>query len=121
MESKPKLRPLDFQPVFYQNQQMWFLRDPLHLTDFQLFFPAAMAQLLAFVDGQHTAQEIHAAFCRQIGVEIDFEITGDALARLDEACLLDNERANEAKERLLAIYRGPALSSTSAGRSRVSG
>ncbi len=108
MESKPRLRPLDFQPVYYQNQQMWFLRDPLHLTDLQLFFPAAMTQFLAFLDGQHTAREIHAAFCRQIGVELDFEIVGDALARLDEACLLDNERAQATKERLLAEYRAQA-------------
>ena len=101
MEFKPKLRPLDFQPVYYQDQQMWFLRDPLHLTDLQLFFPAPMVQLLAFLDGQHTPQEIHAAFCHQIGVEIDYEIVNEALSRLDEACLLDNDRSKRAKDGLL--------------------
>ena len=105
MELKPKLRPLDFQPVFYQEQQMWFLRDPLHLTDLQLIFPTPMVQLLAFLDGRHTPQEIHNAFCRHIGVEIDYEIVNEALSRLDEACLLDNERSKQAQERLLAEYR----------------
>jgi len=105
MEPKPTLRPLDFQPVYYQEQQMWFLRDPLHLTDLQLFFPAPMVQLLAFLDGEHTPREIHAAFCRQIGIEIEFEIVSEALSRLDEACLLDNERARKAKDELLNAYR----------------
>ena len=116
MELKPKLRPLDFQPVFYQDQQMWFLRDPLQLTDQQLVFPAPMMQLLAFLDGRNTPQEIHIAFCHHIGVEIDYEIVNEALSRLDEACLLDNERSKQAKDMLLAEYRAqphrlPALAS----------
>ena len=84
---------------------MWFLRDPLHLTDLQLIFPAPMMQLLAFLNGKHTQQEIHIAFCRQIGVEIDYKIVDEALSRLDEACLLDNERSKEAKDKILAEYR----------------
>ena len=101
----PKLRPLDFQPVYYQNQQMWYLRDPLHLTDQQLIFPASMTPLLALLNGEQSIREIHASFCQHIGEAIDFTITVEALSRLDEACLLDNARSHEAKERILASYR----------------
>lgn len=105
MENNPKLRPLDFQPVYYQDQQMWYLRDPLHLTDLQLIFPAPMTPLLALLDGEHSAEEIHANFRRQIGEPIDYKIVSEALSRLDEACLLENERSKQAKEQLLAAYR----------------
>ncbi len=105
MEHKPKLRPLDFQPVYYQGQQMWYLRDPLNLTDQQLVFPPAMTPLLALLDGEHSAQQIHAGFCNQLGEAIDFKITAAALSRLDEACLLENARSRQAAAQILAEYR----------------
>ena len=93
MDQNPKLRLLDFQPVYYQDQQMWYLRDPLHLTDHQLIIPTALAPLLTLLDGERTVPEIYEGFCIQIGEVIDFEIISEALSRLDEACLLDNERS----------------------------
>lgn len=105
MSEKPALRPLDFQPIIHQGQQMWFLRDPLQLTDYQLVIPAPLAQMLIFCDGTHTPQEIHEAFCRQIGQEVEYEIIADALERLDLACLLDNARSRQARQALLDQYR----------------
>lgn len=102
---KPILRPLDFQPVTYQNQQMWLLRDPLQLTKYQLIMPAALAQMLIFCDGTRTPREIHAAFCGLVGNEVDYRVVADALEQLDVACLLDNERSREAHGALLATYR----------------
>ena len=116
--SFPNLRPLDFQPVTYQNQPMWLLRDPLKLSSQQLIFPAPLAQMLMFVDGTRTPAEIHRVFCRQIGAEIDFEIVASTLERLDAACLLDNTRARAVQRDLLAAYhaqphRPPALADLS--------
>ncbi|MCI0398714.1 MAG: AmmeMemoRadiSam system protein B [Chloroflexi bacterium] len=105
MFDKPCLRPLDFQPVEFQGQPMWLLRDPLELTDYQLILPPALAQMLIFCDGTHTPQEIQVAFSRHAGVPIDFSIVQDTLAALDEACLLDNERAAQARQAHLATYR----------------
>ena len=111
---KPRLRPLDFKPVVYQGQPMWFLHDPLQLSQKQLFLPQGMGPLLVFMDGTRTVEEIHAAFCAQVGVELDPQITLNALARLNEACLLDNDAARSAKqtqlfEYRLQPYRPPAL------------
>ena len=115
---KPKLRALDFQPVFHQGQQMWYLCDPLRLTSQQLVVPGPMAHLLSYLDGMRTPSQIHRDFCRAIGESIDFAIISDALQQLDAACLLDNARARQAQAEQLAAYRAqpqrsPALADLS--------
>ena len=105
MDEKPRLRQLDFQPVYHQGEQMWYLRDPMELSSEQLVMPPALAQLLLFCDGNHTPQQIHAAFCQQIGQPLDFIITEQALAQLDAACLFDNERARQALEQQKIDFR----------------
>ena len=102
---RPILRPLDFQPVLYQGQPMWFLRDPLQLSDKQLFMPEAMGPLLAFMDGKRTPAQIHDAFCQMVGERLDPELTLEAINRLDEAYLLENENSKQAKRDLLVDYR----------------
>ena len=72
---------------------MWLLRDPLQLTDYQLIMTAPLAQMLIYCDGTRTPEEIHAAFCQQMGGEIGFEIVTDALAQL-EAPLVDFLKKN---------------------------
>lgn len=118
MSSKPSLRPLDFQPVLYQGQQMWYLRDPLQLSQYQIIMPQALAQMLIFCDGAHTPPQIHEAFCQRLGVEVEFEIIADSLAQLDAACLLVNERSQRALQALrdeyrAQLYRQPALADLS--------
>ena len=102
---KPSLRPLDFQPVFHQGQRMWMLRDPLRLSPRQLFMPAELTPLLILCDGTRTLPQIHQAFCDHLGFPVPFAIVSDTLRQFDEACLLQNERAQTARERLLQQYR----------------
>jgi len=114
----PALRPLDFQPITHQGQQMWLLRDPLQLSTYQLIFPPALAQMLIYLDGRHTLQEIHHILNDQLGLPIDAATLEDALYQLDKALLLDNNHAQQAKAELLAQYRAqpyrpPALADLS--------
>ena len=118
MTDKPSLRPLDIQPVVYQGQQMWYLRDPLQLTHYQIIMPQALAQMLLFCDGAHTPPQIHEAFCQHLGAEVEFEVIADSLAQLDAACLLVNERSQQALQALRDEYRAqpyrrPALADLS--------
>ena len=118
MSNKPRLRPLDFQPVTYQGQQVWYLRDPQQLSQYQIFMPPALAQMLMYCDGMHTPQEIHSALCLQLGAELEFKVVEDALAQLDEACLLENERTQKRLDELKEEYRAqphrpPALADLS--------
>ncbi|HRQ38212.1 MAG TPA: AmmeMemoRadiSam system protein B [Chloroflexota bacterium] len=118
MTEKPKLRLLDYQPVYHMGQQMWYLHDPLQLTHYQLVMPPALAQMLLFVDGSRDAVEIHRALCQYLGVELELAVVHDALAQMDEACLLDNARS---QQRLAAArdeyraqpFRPPALAKNS--------
>lgn len=102
---KPSLRPLDFQPIMHEGQRMWYLRDPLQVTDYQLLVPAPLAQMLVFCDGKHTLEEIHAAFAHAMGGAIDMAIITQTLARLDEACLLNNAHFRQVRQSLLDTYR----------------
>lgn len=115
---KPKLRPLDFQPVIHQGQQMWLLNDPLRLSGRQLIVPQVLASLLLYCDGTRSEEDIHAAFCQHIGEHIPAEIVNNALTQLDEACYFDNERTWQLKQTLLNEYRAqphrpPALADLS--------
>ena len=114
MSYKPKLRPLDFQPIVYQDQQMWLVRDPLELTDYQLILTQALAQIVIFFDGMHEIDEIQAAFSGQYGSDFNVEMIQDTLAKLDEAYLLDNKRSQDViriqlQEYRAQPYRSPAL------------
>jgi hypothetical protein len=118
LTENPKLRPLDFQQVYHQEQQMWYLRDPLQLTPYQLIMPPALAQMLIFCDGTHTPLEIHAAFCAHIGQHVDYDIITDTLTQLDQACLLENAHSGQVQADLLTEYRNtpfrpPALADLS--------
>ena len=84
---------------------MWYLRDPLALTSYQVIMPQALAQIIPFCDGNFSPTQIHAAFCQQIGETVDYAIITDTLTQLDEACLLENERSQHAKQAQLEAYR----------------
>lgn len=118
MNDKPALRRLDFQPVSYQGQQMWLLRDPYQLSERQLIFPAPLAQMLVYCDGTRSEAEIHAAWCDSLGGFAPLQVVRDTLAELDSAFLLRNERSAAAERGLLEQYRAaphrpPALAGLS--------
>lgn len=114
MSKKPVLRPLDFQPVLYQDREMWLLRDPMRLAEQQLLLPAPLAQLLTYLDGKRDLAEIREAFQQDVGQDIEPDIIRYTLQQLDEACLLENDRSHRAKAEQLRAYhaqphRPPAL------------
>jgi AmmeMemoRadiSam system protein B len=86
-------------------EQMWYLRDPLELTEYQLVMPPALAQILLFIDGTRTVSEIHQALCQYLGIDLDYNIVVDTIAQLDKACLLDNENAQQALAQSRQAYR----------------
>ena len=118
MSTQPTLRAVEFQPVIYEGQTMWLLRDPLQLSNEQLIVPRALAQMLLLVDGTRSAKEIHAEFCAQMGEEVAYEIVSSTLEQLDRACLLENERSQSAQVAAIEQYRAqpfrpPALADIS--------
>lgn len=117
MSATPRLRPLDFQPVIYQNQQMWLVRDPLELTDYQLILTPTLAQVLILLDGSRNTYQIQADFESFFGLPIELEVVEDALEQLDRACLLENERYHQRLQAHLNVFRSQRIRpATLAGR-----
>ncbi len=105
MSTKPTLRLLDFQPVIYQGQQLWLLRDPMQLSEQQLFLPTPLAIMLSLMDGTRDLQQLHRDFCIEVGELVPFEVVQETIDALDSAYLLDNERSRQAMQRELAAFR----------------
>jgi AmmeMemoRadiSam system protein B len=64
-----------------------------------------MAGMLTFFDGRRNLDAIHKAFCNYVGDSVDFALVAEAVAKLDEACLLDNDRARQARQAQLEAFR----------------
>lgn len=116
--TKPRLRPIDFQPVQHQGQWAWLLRDPLQLSPYQLIVPAHLAQLLVFCDGSRTLTQIQQALQQQYGLNLPYSIISETLSQCDTAFLLDNEQSQKACQQRLKDYRAqpyrpPALANLS--------
>ena len=104
-EAYPKLRPLNIQPYQQDGQSMLLLRDPLGLTDQMLGLPQALAPLLGLCDGTRDLVGIHTALTVRWGIRISRQTLNQLVGTLEEACLLDNERAAAAMQHALSAYR----------------
>ncbi len=87
---------------------MWLLRDPWQLSDRQLIFPQALAQMLHLCDGTRTPEAIQRELSRQLGHDVPFTAIEEALSELDRSFLLRNERFESERVRHLQAYRAQA-------------
>ncbi|MFK7800465.1 MAG: AmmeMemoRadiSam system protein B [Anaerolineae bacterium] len=101
----PKIRPLDFQSVNHQGEQVWLVRDPHEITSAQLILPPVLAQMTVYCDGLHDIPSIYAALERDLGGQIPQGVLEEALETLDEACMLDNDRFQQKKDEVVAEFR----------------
>ena len=51
---KPELRNVSVQRTVYQGEQVFFIQDPLKLTEAAILLPQALGPLALLCDGQHT-------------------------------------------------------------------
>lgn len=114
METKPRLRPVDAQPFEQSGRPMIFLRDPLGLSEQMVAVPAEVGPVLALADGTRDLHAIQAGLLARFRMSIRVKTLEEIFAALDAVYLLDNERAEEAKQAALeryraAPYRPPAL------------
>ena len=102
----PKLRGVDVRPHRQNGHIYYLLADPLELSEGALLVPQALGPVLALCDGTLAdANAIRFALAQRYQIRVDVETVADLLAALDEACLLENERADEAIGRKIEAYR----------------
>jgi AmmeMemoRadiSam system protein B len=102
----PKLRTdLEIIPANYRGQQTLIIRDFLGLIQKPILLQGEALNLIGFLDGRSTIQDIQLALVRQRGgVFVSSESIENLLAELDLAFLLDSPRYSQAKNRLIAEY-----------------
>ncbi|RIK40832.1 MAG: AmmeMemoRadiSam system protein B [Chloroflexi bacterium] len=117
-ERYPKLRSLDIRPCQHEGRHYLLLRDPAQLSPHPLLVPQPLALVLAFCDGTRDAGGLASAFYETYGITAPLAPVEELVAALDEALMLENERAAQAHLAALedfrnAPYRPPALAGLS--------
>jgi len=102
----PKLRTdLEIIPANYQGQQALIIRDFLGLIQKPILLQGEALNLIGFLDGRSTIQDIRLTLVRQRGgVFVSSESIEKLLLELDLAFLLDSPRYHQAKNRLIAEH-----------------
>src|SRR5512135_726593 len=101
----PKLRLIDAQPVSYEGETYLLLRDPLGLTDKSLLIPQPMIPALALCDGTRSPATLRAALAIRYGLFLSTQRIEEFLSALDDALLLENDRARQARAIAQAQFR----------------
>lgn len=101
----PQLRSLDIRPIVHENRPYILLRDPLRLTDQQLLVPQPLAAVLAFCDGRSSVEEMVQAYRRTYAIALPVTAVAELIDVLDEAVMLNNERAAARHAEVLNDYR----------------
>lgn len=105
LSSYPKMRYVDAFPVDISGQRYVYMRDPLALGDKMLGVALPAFFILAHFDGQHSIQDIQAAFTRQFGEILLEKDIQELIRQLDENYLLDNERFVEFRRNLEGEFK----------------
>ena len=115
----PKLRLLRVQPTVHHQQPALALQDPLELSGQTVIVPRTLAPILALCDGTRDLDALRASLAVRYGVVLTSSQIASIVQTLDEALLLDNERAEAAQRQALEQYRALDGRSTRAhGRPR---
>jgi MEMO1 family protein len=114
----PKLRLIHPEPVSYQGQHYFVLRDPLRLKDNIMLLPDPLLPLLFLCDGMHDKETILHLFKTHFEIPIASDILDHFLSAFDEMYLLDNDRAERVQQQIVDEYRAaPFRKPVSAGHS----
>lgn len=105
MDTRPRLRPIYARFVIAEGKEAYYLDDPLRLSLKQIIVPVDFAPILHMFNGRYTVNEIHAFFGNMIGEDVAMEIITGFVSVLDEACLLENGRSQQALQAKKESYR----------------
>lgn len=116
--SQPKVRPLISEWVQANGDLRLALRDPDELIEGTVFVSPALAPVLELCDGTHSLAAIQAALSIRYGLSLPTDTLESLIQQLDDALLLESERAEMARRDARESYRSapfrpPALAGAS--------
>jgi len=98
-------RDLEFFPIQHEGQQFVLIRDTLGLVDEGKAVGLPLYRIMALLDGVTTVRDLQTAFMRQQGgVLVGTDEINGLLAHLDESFLLDSERYQRARDKIIADF-----------------
>jgi AmmeMemoRadiSam system protein B len=104
-KTNPKLRKIGAHPVTHNGQRGYVLRDPLQLSDQSVFVPQELAVALALMDGTNDIPMLKLKLAAQTGMRVPDGLLEHFIDYLDNAYLLDNERAADALRQAVDTFR----------------
>ena len=116
--AQPKVRPLISEWVQANGDLRLALRDPDELIEGTVFVSPALAPVLELCDGTHSLASIQAALTLRYGLSLPTATLESLILQLDDALLLESERAEAARRDAReafrnAPFRPPALAGAS--------
>lgn len=116
--AQPKVRPLISKWVQTNGDFRLALRDPDELIEGTVFVSPALAPLLELCNGTHSLAAIQAALSVRFGLSLPTATLESLIQQLDDALLLESERAETARRDARESYRSapfrpPALAGAS--------
>jgi len=116
--ARPKVRPLISEWVQANGDLRLALRDPDELIEGTVFVSPALAPVLELCDGTHSLAAIEAALSVRYGLSLPTDTLESLIQQLDDALLLESERAETARRDARESYRSapfrpPALAGAS--------
>ncbi len=103
--AQPKVRPLISEWVQANGDLRLALRDPDELIEGTVFVSPALAPVLELCDGTHSLAAIQAALTLRYGLSLPTARLESLIQQLDEALLLESERAETARRDARTAYR----------------
>ena len=102
----PSIRTdLEFFPIQHENSQFVLIRDHLGLVEEGKAVPLRLYEVMTLLDGTNTVRDIQMALIRQKGgILVGADEVEALLAHLDESFLLDTNRYEQARERIVARF-----------------
>lgn len=96
---------LEFFPIQHGNEQLILIRDSLGLVEEGKAVPLSLYEIMAQLDGTNTVRDIQMLLMRKKGgVLVGTEEVEQLLAHLDESYLLNTERYEQARHKIIAEF-----------------
>ncbi len=114
----PLLRNLQFSPIKQEDEQYIVLWDPSGLSQEKLIIPMSYFFIIQHLDGEHSIEQIGAAYLKRFGEFLLPDRVERLVADLDAKLFLEGEKVEAARRQAQAAYRAePVRKATFAGRS----
>jgi AmmeMemoRadiSam system protein B len=101
---KPKLRPLEAQPINQDGQTYVMLRDPAGVAPQPIVIGMGAYFLVTLFDGNNGLLDLQAAFTRRFGDILPSEQLRELIEALDQGYFLDSPRAARRLEEIFAEF-----------------